>query len=531
MHFPISGFDESAMTRTGSQGVRNATERPTESGPGPWSTWKIRTLHGRAIRFLETFCVTSKGHRHGEALTLAKWQKSWLEEVLVPGVDASALTLPRGNGKSTFAGGVATWATFDEYVAELFGGKPDIPVIAPTLKQARKGVYGAACDFRRNHPALASRSIQYTASGEERILVPSSQAELYPAAANEDTLQGLDPLLALVDEIGFITVEAWDALLLSAGKRPRSLILALGTRNPGEEPNALDHLLTANELHGGVPGFVLVDYSANPDASIDDRAEWRRANPAIKAGYLRESALEQARLLSPVAAFKTFRLNIKGGSIAGWLGVNGPAHWEATAGVVEFSTTEPMWLGVDKSAYSDSSAVVQIQHLGDRWLIRARIFLPDPTIDHAAVRAHIRDLAGEYFVAGVGYDDRYFVEGADELEAEGLPMIKVPQTPARLVPAYSYLYADFVEHRIVHDDDPAFRAHVLGAIPVLDRSGGFTLAKGRSKTKIDAAVALGIARAVAGTAETPHEIDDDDLREMFAANSGGSPATTPPPGV
>lgn len=500
------------MPREASLGKRNAQVRVDDDVAGPWRKWRTRTLHGRAIRFLQEYCITSKGHRHGQPLTLGRWQKEWLEEVLVPGVDASAMTLPRGQGKSTFCGGVATWATFDEFVAELFGGKPDIPVIAPTMKQARKGVYGAACDFRRNHPVLKAMSIQYTASGEERIVVPSTSAELYPAAADPDTLQGFDPLMAFVDEIGFMSIESWDALLLSAGKRPRNLILAIGTRNPSDEPNALDHLLIQIEANGGkIPGFVLVDYSADPDAKIGDRRQWRKANPAVADGYLAMSALESSFKLSPAPAFKCFRLNLKSGSMVGWLGANGPQHWDETTGPVLFSSTEPMWLGVDKSAYSDSSAVVQLQRLDDRWLTKARIFIPDPTIDHAAVRNHIRDVCGEYSVAAAGYDDRYFVEGADELEAEGLPMIKVPQTPQRLVPAYSYLYKDFVDHRMVHEEDPVFRAHILGAVPVLDRSGGFMLAKGKSKTKIDAAVALGIARAVAGEAELETETTDEML--------------------
>lgn len=490
------------MPRTASVGVRNARVQVATDEKPPWADWRRSSLHARAVRWIQTYCITSKGHTHGKPIKLADWQRDWLEEVLVPSVESSVLTLPRGNGKSTFTGAVATWATFDEVVADVFGGKPDVPVVAPTLKQARKGVYGAAVDFRRNHPELASRSIQYTASGEERLFLPSTQAELYPAAADPDTLQGFDPLMAFVDEVGFISIEAWDALLLSAGKRPRNLILALGTRNPGDEPNALDHLLSVVELEGKIPGFILVDYSASPDASIDDRVEWRKANPAIKAGYLRVSALETARKLTPAPAFKCFRLNIKSGSQTGWLGVEGPQHWDETTGPVMFSTTEPLFLGVDKSAYSDSSAVVMLQHLDDRWLTRAKIFLPDPTIDHAAVRQYIRDLCAEYMVVAVGYDDRYFVEGADELAAEGLPMVQIPQTPQRLVPAFGFLYADFVEHRIVHEEDPMFRAHVLGAVAQIDRSGGFTLAKGRSKVKIDAAVALGIARVVARVDET-----------------------------
>lgn len=497
--------------RANSLGVRNRQQKVGTTEGAPWASWRTKSLPARAIKFIEAYCIPSKGHFAGKPLKVAPWQSDWLEEVLAPGIDSSALTLPRGNGKSTWTGAVATWATFDEAVAAEFGGKPDVPVVAPTLKQARKGVYGAAVDFRRNCPDLLDRSLLYTASGEERIVVPFNMAgELYPMAADPDTLQGLDPLVALVDEIGFIEVAAWDAMLLSGGKRPRSLILALGTRNPDDVPNALDHLIAQVEQHGHIDSFVLVDYSADPNASSTDREQWKRANPAIAAGYLRMSALESAQQLSPDAAFRTFKLNIKTGSQTGWLGAEGPTIWDATEGVVEFDADATVWLGVDKSAYSDSSAVLALQHVDDRWLIKARIFLPSPTVDHAAVRDCIRELCSAYRVAAVGYDDRYFVEGAQELLDEGLPMVQVPQTPARLVAPYSHLYRDFVDHRIVHEADPVFRAHVLGAVAKMDSSGGFTLAKGRSRTHIDAAVALGIARAVSSVEPAAPALDLDD---------------------
>lgn len=491
-------LDPSRMRSVSSDrfGRRNASVKTATDAPGPWEAWKTRSLHARAIRFMQTYCITSKGYRHGKPIKLAEFQKNWLEDVLVEGVSASALTLPRGNGKSTFTGALATWATFDTRVAAKFGGKPDVPVIAPSLKQARKGVYGAACDFRRNHPDLFARSVQYTATGEERIYVPATHAELYPAAAEVDTLQGLDPLLAIIDEIGFISVEAWEALMTAEGKRPRNLILALGTRNPGDVPNALDHLLATIEAAGGIDGFVLVDYHADIGCDYADREQWRKANPALVEGFLRESAIASA-MDQKLPGFPTFRLNIKSGNLLGWLGPEGPAHWDAcgTSAVV-FDDELPMWLGVDKSASGDCSAVTALQLVDGQWLTTAKVFFPNPTIDHAAVRDHLRHMCHTYNVAAIGYDERYFVEGAQELADEGLPMIMVPQTPARLVAPYSWLREDIIAHRLVHDGDPTYRSHVLGAVPKIDISGGFTLAKRPSRTKIDAAVALGIARAV-----------------------------------
>lgn len=479
---------------------RNAKSKVQDTSLPPWSSWGKSSLPARCKRFIETYCIPAKGAFHGQPIKLAQWQMDWVEEILAPGVDSSAITLPRGQGKSTFSGALATWALYDTAVSDAFGGQPDIPVVAVTLRQAKKGVYGAALAFRKGHPDLFNRSMEYTASGLERIIVPfNGDGEMYPIASDVDALQGLDPSFALVDELGFIDIECWDSLLLAGGKRPRSLVVGLGTRNPEDVPNALDHLVSAVELSGAIPGFVLVDYSADADSAIDDRAQWHKANPALAAGYLRESALEQALALSPAPAFRTFRLNQKTGSQTGWLGAHGPSLWDDSTETFEMDPEEVSFIGVDKSAYGDCSAVVVTQpDSHGRWLTKARIFFPEGgAIDHSAVKDHLRDLNSRLRVGAVGFDERYFVEGAQELEDEGLPMVRIPQTPQRLVPAFSALYEDFVEGRLVHDDDPVFRAHVLGAVPKLDQSGGFTLAKGRSKVKIDAAVALGIARAAA----------------------------------
>lgn len=506
----------SIIEETARAGNSNASRRANDLSAGPWEEWEPSTLAARAIRFMQTFCIPSKGYTAGQPLELAPWQTDWTEEVLSGNVTSSALTLPKGNGKSTFTGAFATWALNDEVAAETFGGKPDVPVVSPTLKQGRKGIYGACVDFRRNHPDLKDRTIEYTASGAERITAPRSGGELYLAADDPDTIQGLDPSIAFLDEIGWITVETWDSLLLGSGKRPRSLVLALGTRNPEHVPNALDHLVAQVAEHGHIEGFVLVDYAADPHCRSDDRQAWRTANPSLASGFMSEEAVANAQKLSPDSAFRLYRLNIKTGSMTGWLGIDGPTHWDATQGEVVFDPTAPTWLGVDKSAYSDSSAVVTLQHREDTWLAAAEIFIPDPTVDHAAVRDHIRARCATLNVEGIGYDDRYFVEGAQELADEGLPLVKVPQTPGRLVGPYISLYADIVAHNFLHDDDPVFRSHVLGAVPKPDSSGGFTLAKGRSKTKIDAAVAMGIARAVSYVDPdldmTPDHIDPSALR-------------------
>src|SRR5690606_30612544 len=118
------------------------------------------------------------------------------------------------------------------------GGQQIIPVVAETLQQADAGVYGAVYNFTLNNPELARRSLVYTANGQKKVVVPGNlNSSVFPLAADPRGLQGLDPSIVLVDEIGLCSMEVWDALSTAAAKRPRNLILGLGTRQPGEDDN------------------------------------------------------------------------------------------------------------------------------------------------------------------------------------------------------------------------------------------------------------------------------------------------------
>jgi phage terminase large subunit-like protein len=97
----------------------------------------------------------------------------------------------------------------------------------------------------------------------------------------------------------------------------------------------------------------------------------------------------------------------------------------------------------------------------------------------------------------VAYDPRFWVASAQDLEAEGLPMVEIPQTPARMVPIIGSAYTTIVERKLTHTPDPTFRQQVLSAIPRPSESG-FTLYKQRAGNafKIDACIALVMALSV-----------------------------------
>lgn len=80
-------------------------------------------------------------------------------------------------------------------------------------------------------------------------------------------------------------------------------------------------------------------------------------------------------------------------------------------------------------------------------------------------------------------------------------MVEIPQHVARMTPAVGATYEAIKRLELTHDDDPGLTAQVLNAVARMNDSG-FTLAKGKSRGKIDAAVAMAIAYHRALSRET-----------------------------
>ena len=488
----------------------NAAKRVAIVAPGPWKTdpsWlRMHSRAERAIRFIETYCRPAKGTGHytraadgtikGAPLRLAPFQKAFIRKALGKGIDIGVLATPRGNGKSSLGGALAVWALFDDDAT----GAPQIPIIHMTVAMAIKSCYGVAVSMIHGDPELERRALIYTGVSTPRVFVPYNGGELFPMSNEVGGLQGLDPSLAIVDEIGFQPVESWDSLRMGAGKRERSTIIGVGT--PGfDRDNALFHLRKAVDEGVKLPGFILREYAASEGCAVDDRRAWRIANPAIRAGFLRESALETDLGITPEAHFRMFRLGQWVEGTDAWLGANGRVVWEALTSPWDFVEGAPTWVGIDVGLKHDSTAVVAVQrrpdedgHPAGRVHAVCRLWVPtaDEPVDTTDVMQHIRELADRYDLQTVGYDPRFFDVPAKMLTDEGIAMVEQPQTLERMTPAVGGLYELIRGGGLTHDGDDAFGSQVLNATPRFN-DRGFTLAKGKSRGRIDAAVALALA--------------------------------------
>lgn len=470
----------------------NAAKRVLDRSTPPWKRWRKMSRHGRAIRFMETYCPLPKGRGHGKPIKLDLFQKEFLEEALADGIDAAILTTARGNGKSTGGGALACWGVFDDEET----GAPQVPILATTVGQAIRSIYGVAVAMIEASPELRDRSLIYTGIATPRVVVPFLHGELFPVSNEFAGSQGLDYSLGLVDEIGFQPMETFTAIKGASGKRERSLLLGLGTK--GVEPdNALEMILREVAERGEIPGVVVREYSTPPGYDIDDREGWEIASPALKSGFLRKSAIETDRRLMPEAHFRIFRLNQTIEGVDSWLGPNAAAIWDGLISPWSALAEAPTWIGVDIGIKRDSTAVVTVQRRPDGKLHAwCRLWIPtnDRPVDVTDVMGYLREIASFCRVEAIAYDPRFFDVPAKMLSDERLAMVEIPQSPERMMPVCGQLLQVIKGDQLRHGGDRALRAHVLNAVPRIDAAGrGFTLQKSKSRGRIDGAIALGLA--------------------------------------
>ena len=193
---------------------------------------------------------------------------------------------------------------------------------------------------------------------------------------------------------------------------------------------------------------------------------------------------------------RRFFLNIPAPRDGGESWLPAGAWYRCEDASVEIPDGARVTCGVDVALYHDDTAVGIVHTLEDgRKVVRARTWSPAAEggeTDITDVMQHIRDLSFRYQLDSVAYDPRYFDVPAKMLLDEGIPMVEVPQSHARMVPACGYAYQQIVAGQVVHDGDPVLTAHVLAAARRTSE-GGWTLSKGKSRQVIDAAIAVVLA--------------------------------------
>ena len=299
------------------------------------------------IDYLQTLTVT-QGAGAGQPFILLPWERRFIRGAFRPDVAEAALSIARGNGKTTLLAACAC-AALEGPLQEPYG---QVTIIAASFEQGRilgehvKAFMGVKLEDRkvwRVWDTAQQFRIEHRPSGARVSIIGSDPRRAHGRTGSF----WLDEPAQWPSNTG----EAMRAAVLTAlGKQPGRLI-ALGTRPAGAE-----HWF-AKMLDGGAD-YAQV-HAARPIDPPFQRRTWVKANPSLKAmpdleRAIRREAGRARRDPSILQSFRALRLNLGTSDVPESVLLNA-ATWERIE-VVEAERAGPYILGVDLGATAAQSA-------------------------------------------------------------------------------------------------------------------------------------------------------------------------------
>jgi len=514
----------------------------------------------RAVEFLRSL-KHPKSRLPDRRFQLDPWQEEIVRKIYGPCdehgrriVRNVVMLLPRGNRKTSLGAALALLHTIGP---EAVPGGETI-MAAADQKQAKigfrecEGIIEAGGHLWRKGQASrrfdAANHIKLQ-EYKNRISFPDG-CTLEALSNDAGTQHGRTPVFALVDELhAWKKRDLWDVIKTGLVKVPGSLLVVITTAGRGQENIAHDIIDYARKVARGEisdPATLPILFETPRDADWQDEQVWQAANPGLKYGYpdlegLRQLAREAAQRPSDREAFKQLHLNIWGDhsldpfvDMALYDKGSKPFDLDAMEG-------EPCWLAVDLSSNSDLTVIVAAWRDGKGgYVVQPWFFCPrenltrkaerdgvpyplwaeqqfiEPTpgnvVDFRAVEDTIRDLCDRLDVREIAFDPHLARVMMSNLAEDGYPAIEMRQGWVTMAPAIKELERAIIAGRFQHGGHPVLRWNFDNIAVETDKAGNKAFHKGKSRDRIDGAVAAAMAVSRAATGEDTRSVYDSDER-------------------
>lgn len=495
----------------------------------------------RVCRFIEEYLVVPEGELVGQPIRLLPFQSAFILSVYdnPAGTARAYLSIARKNSKT------ATIACL--LLAHIVGPEAyqnsRIMSGARSRKQAAE-VYNYASKMCMMSPKL-SKLVRIVPSGK-MIIGLAMNVEYQASSAEAKSAHGGSPIVAILDEVGQIkgpTDDFVEAIVTSQGAYgDKAMVFAISTQ-AATDGDLYSRWLDDAEA-SKAPRIVSHVYSAPDDCDVLDEAAWYAANPALgffkSVSAVRDDAERAARMPSEEASFRWLHLNQRIDASAPFVA---PAVWKACGGPVSDFDGLPIFGGLDLSEVADLTALVLVSPKKEDgktvWQVKPTFWLPSdnlrdrakadrvpydvwhaqghlqttpgPTIEYEYVAAHLYDLCNNADVRKIAFDKwnwRHLKPwlkkvGFTDDQVDGDDAIFEPfgQRFASMSPALRDLESLILNKSIAHGEHPLLNMCMMNATVKKDTAGNRMLDKGSSRGRIDGAVALAMAAAMAGTYE------------------------------
>lgn len=490
----------------------------------------------RICAFYERHLTHSKGEWAGKRIVLEPWQREkirrlfgWRRPDGTRRYRRSFWGLPRKNGKSLVASGVALYLTTAD-------GEPGAEVFAAASnREQADAVYGEAEKMVEASASLSAICEVFKTA----IFMPRSLSRFRAISSKPGSKHGFNPHGVICDELhAWKDRELYDALTTGGAARRQPMEFVITTA--GYDLTSVcyecwDYAVSVLEGNIDDPHFLPVIYAADKDDDWREPATWRKANPnlgvSVKEEYLREQVADAKNKPARVNIFKRLHLNVwtqqaeRFFDMERWDDCPNPAEQVSLRG-------RRCFVGIDLSRRVDLTAVVYLFPLeAGRFIVVPRFFAPEDgveererrdrvpyrlwaqqglltltpgnVVDYGFIRQVLLEAARNYDIVEIAYDPWGSTQLALQLQDDGLTCVEFLQHIKHMSEPTKALEALVLEGKLIHRNNPLLRWMADGAVVVSDASGNIKLAKNKTKARIDGLVALimALGRATLGQHE------------------------------
>ncbi|GAB3467149.1 terminase large subunit [Actinophytocola sediminis] len=471
------------------------------------------------------------------------------------------IEVPRKNGKTTTAGGIATYLVAGD-------GEPGAQVyaVASGRDQARY-CFDPIRAIAQRSPALRP----YVKVLASRIVHEPSDSYFAVVSRVADLLHGANIHGAIIDELHVHkTPDLVEAVETGTGSRTQPLIVIITTADDGRRTTIyarrreyVEQLARRALADPTVYGVV---WAADADDDPFAEATWRKANPGFGVSPSREYLAQAAHEAksSPADLAKFLRLHLGRRTKQETRFIDMPA-WDANASLVDERQLagRRAFGGLDLASTSDLTALAWVfpaadstgapdgtfdvlwrlwtpednvpaldrrtAGLASTWVRQGHLITtPGNVADYGFIRAQISRDLDAFAVAEIGYDPWNATQLVNDLVSDGAPMVTVRQgygTLSAPTKELQRLVLEGTAERPVlrHGGNPAVRWQVDNLAVTMDAAGNVKPDKANSGDKIDAvaAVVIALSRAIADIGPGRSKYEDDDLLIMGGSSDGG----------
>jgi hypothetical protein len=278
-------------------------------------------------------------------IVLDPWQENVLQAAMGERTDGTwaarqiAVSAPRQNGKSEIivARALAGILLFDEQTI----------IVSAHQQDTAREVFSRILDLIDQFPALERRvESVMRAVNREYIRFTSGQSIRFKARSTGGG-RGFSCDCLLLDEAQILGSAAWSAILPTMSARPNPQAWLLGTPPTENDDGEVFERLRSIGLDGKEHRVAYLEWSADPEAAIDDPETWASANPAYGSRIDHEAIATELASMSE-EQFRLERLGIWP-EISRHIPVVKPSDWRALQSAGPETGAPPVALGVDMS--------------------------------------------------------------------------------------------------------------------------------------------------------------------------------------